>query len=85
MTMGNKELIATAGVGERVESGQFDLLLGAWCCAAGHSSSTSAQAEKVIPYHWDDRAKLYQDSKNWCMFMKPVYWLYPTGSMLCMT
>ena len=32
MTMGNKELIATAGVGERVESGQFDLLLGAWLC-----------------------------------------------------
>ena len=64
--MGDKELIVTSGAGETKDTALF---LGAWCLAAGKSSKTLPESCKVIPYHWDDRKKLYQDQ----MALQSIY------------
>ena len=37
------------------------LFLGEWCCRYSRRHHWESLDAKVIPYHWDDRSKLYKD------------------------
>ncbi len=37
------------------------LYLGAWCCSYSRTIPREGPQAEIVPYHWDDRSKLYSD------------------------
>src|SRR5258706_16381301 len=51
--------------------GEITLLLGEWCCREG-STSQQEGGFAILPYHWNERAKLHHDH----IYLTSVYERY---------
>lgn len=53
--------LVTTAMEETWRDGESVLFLGEWCRLYGRKDRWGAMDVEVLPYHWDDRAKLYAD------------------------
>ena len=60
----SKHLVTTALEETWPEEGSDVLFLGEWCKIYDREKKWSTYKHSVIPYHWDDRDKLYEDYSN---------------------
>ena len=51
------------------KTGEKSLLLGDWCKVYGQEHILSALDYEVLPYHWDDRSRLFND----CKYLNGLY------------
>ena len=56
-----KRLLITTALEETWGDGQPVLFLGEWCRRYSLKDHWSKMDAEVLPYHWNDRAKLYAD------------------------
>lgn len=57
----NKRFLVTTAIDETLPENQPILLLGEWCKPFSKKKKFDNLDFKVLPYHWDDRSKLYKD------------------------
>lgn len=58
-----KSLVTTAIESTWPKEGPL-IFLGSWCCSFSRREKLSSLDFEIVPYHWDDRNKLFQDYKN---------------------
>ena len=56
-----KRFLITTALEETWRDEEPVLFLGEWCRRYSRKDRWSKMDAKVLPYHWDDRAKLYAD------------------------
>lgn len=59
----NRNLLITTPLDEVWESGREAVVLGEWCYLYSKRKTDRNLSDHLLPYHWDDRKKAYNDSK----------------------